>query len=286
MATLDVNGFTQYYQQFGDTSKCPVLMISGLGGVGASWGPQVKRFAEQYNVILPDHRGTGRSTHTREGYTTQQLAQDMAALVEHLDLGPMHVLGASTGGAIAQYMALDHPHTVRSLTLSSTFARFDAYTHREFQVRRQMAEHWSRPELFAGYSLFLFSPRYTSENPERVQAWIDGGSAHPEQPGDRQIGLKRIDMIAAHDTFARLGEIRQPTLVMCGTHNFCTPLPLSEELATKIPRARLVVFEEGGELIELEQDEKYFKVVGGFIHEQTIQNRGSRTEPNYAGINV
>ncbi len=273
MATLDVNGFTQYYEQSGDPSKSPVLMISGLGGVGASWGPQVKRFAEQYNVILPHHRGTGRSSHTREGYTTQQLAQDMAALVEHLDLGPMHVLGASTGGAIAQYMALDHPHTVRSLTLSSTFARFDAYTRREFQVRRKMAEHWSRPEFFAGYSLFLFSPRFTSEHPEIVQAWIDRGSAHPEQPGDREIGLKRIDMIAAHDTFARLGEIRQPTLVVCGTHNFCTPLPLSEELATSIPGARLAVFEEGGELIELEQDEKYFNVVGGFLHEQTTQNR-------------
>ena len=234
MATLDLNGFTQFYEQLGDPSNAPVLMISGLGGVGASWGRQVKRFAEQYNVVLPDHRGTGRSTHTAEGYTTQQLAADMAALVEHLDLGPIHVIGASTGGAIAQYMALDHPHTVRSLTLSSTFARLDAYTHRE----------------------------------------IDRGSAHPEQPGDREIGLKRIDMIAAHDTFARLGEIRQQTLVVCGSHNFCTPLPLSEELATKIPGARLVVFEEGGELIELEQDEEYFKIVSGFVHEQTIQNRG------------
>jgi aminoacrylate hydrolase len=137
-----------------------------------------------------------------------------------------------------------------------------------------MAEHWSRPELFAGYSLFLFSPRYTDEHPERIQAWIDRGSAHPEQPGDREIGLKRIDMIAAHDAFARLGEIRQPTLVVCGTHTFCTPLPLSEELATKIPAARLVIFEEGGELIELEQEEKYFKVVSGFLQEQAINPVG------------
>jgi aminoacrylate hydrolase len=99
MATLNRNGFSQYYEELGDTSKLPVLMISGLGGVGASWGPQVKRFAEQYHVILPDHRGTGKSTHTPDGYTTQQLAQDMAALVEHLNLGPVHVVGASTGGA-------------------------------------------------------------------------------------------------------------------------------------------------------------------------------------------
>ena len=273
MATLDLDGFTQYYEQLGDPSKPPVLMISGLGGTGASWGPQVKRFVEQYHVILPDHRGTGQSTHTTEGCTTQQLARDMAALVEHLHLGPMHVVGASTGGAIAQYMALDHSHTVRSLTLSSTFARFDAYTQREFQVRRKMAEQWSRSEFFAGYSLFLFSPLYTREHPERVQAWIDQGSAHPEQPGDREIGLMRIDMIAAHDTFARLGEIRQPTLIVCGTHNFCTPLSLSEELATGIPGARLVVFEEGGELIELEQNEKYFEIVSGFVNEQTSRHR-------------
>ena len=168
MPTLDLNGFSQYYEELGDPSKPPVLMISGLGGTGASWGPQVKYFAEHYHVILPDHRGTGKSTHTPDGSTTQQLAQDMAALVEHLDLGPMHVLGASTGGAIAQHMALDHPHTVHSLTLSSTFARFDPYTHREFQVRRRMAEQWSRSEFFAGYSLFLFSPRYTRQQRQQV----------------------------------------------------------------------------------------------------------------------
>ena len=118
--------------------------------------------------------------------------------------------------------------------------------------------------------MFLFSPRYTSGHPEKVQAWIDRGAAHPEQPGDREIGLKRIDMIAAHDTSARLGEIRQPTLVVCGTHNFCTPLPLSEELASGIPGAKLVVFEEGGELIEWEQHEKYFEVVSGFLREQAV----------------
>ncbi len=60
-------------------------MISGLGGVGASWGLQVKHFAEHYNVILPDHHGTGKSTHTPQGYTTHQLARDMAALMQHLD---------------------------------------------------------------------------------------------------------------------------------------------------------------------------------------------------------
>jgi aminoacrylate hydrolase len=265
MPTLDTQGISQYYELLGDRTKAPVIMISGLGGVGASWGPQIKRFAERYHVILPDHRGTGRSTHALDGYTTEQLAKDMVSLVEHLNLAPVHVVGSSTGGAIAQHMAVRHPHAVRSLTLSSTFARFDAFTHREFQIRRKMAAEWERPALFAAYSLFLFSPRYTREHPERVQAWIDRTISHPEQAGDREIALKRIDMILAHNAFPRLPEIKHPTLVTCGDQNNCTPLPLSEELARTIPNAELVVFEEGGELIELEQEEKFFQAVSGFI---------------------
>jgi aminoacrylate hydrolase len=75
-------------------------------------------------VILPEQRGTGRTTRAADGYITGQMAADMAALVEHQDRGPVYVVGESTGGAIAQYMALNHPHAVRSLVMSSTFARF------------------------------------------------------------------------------------------------------------------------------------------------------------------
>ena len=268
MPAFETDGYTQYYEELGDPGNPAVLMISGLGGVGASWAGQIQRFAAKFHVILPDHRGTGKSSRTDTGYTTEQLARDMSGLVEGLGLGPVHVVGASTGGAIAQYMALNHPHTVRSLVLSSTFARFDEFTRREFQVRRRMAESWDRPEMFAGYSLFLFSPRYTGTHPEKVQAWIDRAAAHPTQPEDREIGLKRIDMILAHDALSRLGEIRVPTLVVCGSHNFCTPLPLSEELAQGIDGAKLIVFEEGGELIELEQEDKYFETISSFLLKQ------------------
>ena len=72
-------------------------------------------------------------------------------------------------------------------------------------------------------------------------------------------------MIAAHDTLPRLSEISAPTLVLCGEHNFCTPMPLSEELADLIPAATLTVFDDAGELIELEQPDYYFQIVSAFI---------------------
>ncbi len=265
MATLNTQGISLYYELLGDPANPPVLLISGLGGVGKSWGPQVKRFAERYHVVLPDQRGTGRTTHAEEGYTTQQLALDAASLLAHLALGPVHVVGSSTGGAIAQYMALDHPETVRSLTLSSTFARFDAFTRREFEVRRKMAAEWGRHATFSAYALFLFSPRYTREHPAEVTEWIERATANPTQPGDQEIALQRIDMIAAHDAWARLGEIRQPALILCGDRNLCTPLPLSEEIAHALPGAEMMIMEDAGELIELEKEEQFFQLVSSFI---------------------
>ena len=265
MATLNTQGISLYYELEGDSRRPPVLLISGLGGVGKSWGPQVKLFAERYHVIVPDQRGTGQSTHAADGYTIAQMAADMASLLQHLAVGPVHVIGSSTGGAIAQALALDHPHLVRSLTIASSFARFDPFMQREFAVRRKMAEEWDRRELFEAYALFLFSPRFTRTHPDRVAEWIDRAASSPTEPQDRDISLKRIDMIAAHDALSRLGEITRPTLVLCADNNFCTPLPLSEEIAAAVPGAELVVIQDAGELIELETPQRFFGVVSAFI---------------------
>ena len=64
-------------------------------------------------------------------------------------------------------MALDHPKMVQTLTLASTFARFDAFMKREFEVRRKMAAEWDRRSLLSGYTLFLLSPRYTAPVPRK-----------------------------------------------------------------------------------------------------------------------
>jgi len=265
MATLNTQGISLYYEVYGNPAHPPVLLLSGLGGSGKSWSAQIDRFATDYYVVVPDHRGTGQSTHAEGGYTTAQLATDMASLVEYLALGPMHVVGASTGGAIGQYMALDHPQTVRTLTMVASFARFDAFTRREFEVRRKMAAEWESYALFSGYALFLFSPKYAREHPDRVTAWIERTAAQPTGPEDREIALKRIDMIVAHNVLLRLGDVRQPALVVCGDQDFCTPLSLSEEIAHAIPGSELVVVPDCGHLVENERGDKFFEIVSTFI---------------------
>lgn len=265
MTTFTTNNISQYFELHGNPADPPVLLVGGLGGVGAQWASQTPRFSEKYCVILPDQRGTGRSTHAESGYSTQQLAADMAALVEHLALGPVHVVGASTGAAIGQYMALDHPETVRSLTMTGAFARFDTFAHRGSAVRRALVADGDRESRYSGYVCFLFSQRYSRANPAKVQAWIDEILTRAEPPEDRAIALQRIDMIAAHDALARLGEITKPSIILCGSHDFAVGLPLSEEIASAMPGSELVVFQDAGHLIELEKETEFFEVVSAFI---------------------
>lgn len=265
MATFSKDNLSFYYEVYGNPGNPPVMLIAGLGGTGASWKPQINLFAEKYFVIVPDQRGTGQSDRTLDGHSTQQLAADMASLLEHLGLPDVHIVGASTGGAIAQYMALHYPAMVRSLILSSSFARFDPFMKREFEIRRKIAAEWDRHSTLSCFSLFLFSPNFTYKHPEKVAAWIEHAASQPFTSLDREIGLKRIDMIAAHNTYAILNDIHQSTLVLCGDHNFCTPLPLSHEFVDQIPNAELIIFEDAGELIEIEKRDDYFNTVSSFI---------------------
>ena len=262
MPALETQGISLHYDLYGDRGKPPVMLITGLGGAGQSFGAQIKLFAADHFVILPDHRGTGQTSRPADGYTIAQHAADMAALIAHLDTGPAHIVGSSTGGAIGQLMALDHAATVRSVTMASSFAHMDAYMHRQFALRRKLTAETDARTAYDCAALFLFSPRYASENAQSVAAWIDRVVA---QPFEREISVKRIDMIAAHDASRRLGDIGKPVLVICGDQDLCTPLHLSEEIAKAIPGAELKVLAGGGHLIHTEQEQRFFEAVRAFI---------------------
>jgi pimeloyl-ACP methyl ester carboxylesterase len=79
MSSIKVNGIELHFDDIQQVSRsaAPILLITGLGGVGAAWGPLIPEFTPERRVILPDHRGCGRSTHTTDGLTISQLANDM-----------------------------------------------------------------------------------------------------------------------------------------------------------------------------------------------------------------
>ena len=253
-----------YYEVSGAGS--PVLLIAGLAGVGATWGPQTALFARKHTVIVPDHRGTGKSTHTPKGQTIAQHAADFARLIEHLGIGPVHVVGSSTGGAITQVLALEHAKLVRTATIASSWARVDPYFRRQFSARQQMISSAGIRAATEMAALFLFDPRFQMTNEPIVKGWVDAAS---KGASAADIALARMDMILGHDRLDQLGGIRTPTMVIVGEADFCTPPHLSEQMAAAIPGAELVKL-PGGHFFYMEHPalfndrvEAFFATHGG-----------------------
>ncbi len=259
MPQVSVNGVEIHYEDVGDGP--PVLMLSGLGGAARSWGPNIDAFGERFRVIAADHRGTGSSSRPDDGYTIEAHATDMAELLRFVGTGPAHIVGSSTGGAIAQMMALEHPDVVRSITLVSSWARDDEFFRQQFAVRKRVLLELG-PQAYADTSaLFLFSPEFFATDPGAVRAWRERSSS---DPGAVEIMAKRIDMILAFDVWDRLPDVGAPTLVLVGAADGCTPPHYSRQIASRIPEARLEVI-EGGHLIYKERPGEFRSVVMRFL---------------------
>jgi aminoacrylate hydrolase len=260
MPAFSIGDAEIYYEESG---QGPALMlVPGLSGLGSFWAEQVRELSRDFHVIVHDHRGAGRSTHSRIQYSVEQMADDVLRLMDGLGIESAHIAGHSTGGAMAQVIALDHPRRVRSLVLSATWAGPDPYFTRLFESRKQALLDSGIAEYLRGAALFQYPPSWISANDALISerhASLIPASAPVE------VIASRIDAIVRHDRRRRLGEIRVPTLVIVAADDMITPRLYSEEIASRIPGAKLVVVETGGHLAPAIAAPAYNEAVGTFL---------------------
>ncbi|HZP37358.1 MAG TPA: alpha/beta fold hydrolase [Methylomirabilota bacterium] len=252
-----------YYEEQG---RGPALMlVPGLGGQGAFWAPQVRDLARDFRVIVHDHRGAGGSTHSRIRYSVDQMAADTVALMDRLGVERAHYVGHSTGGAIGQTIAQDHPDRLLSLVLSATWPGPDPYFRRCFETRKELLLHRGFESYWRASVVMLRPPRWVSAHDAALEEELARLRASAPPP---EVLASRIDAIVAFDRQERLGEIRCPTLVVVAADDALTPVHYSEELAARIPGARLAILPTGGHFVPSLEVEAYNRVVGGFLRAQ------------------
>ena len=224
MPTVSIGDAELYYEDTGRGE--PLLLVPGLSGRGSFWANQVPEFSRDFRVVVHDHRGTARSTHSRIRYSVEQMADDVLRLMDALGIEAAHLVGHSTGGAIGQVIALEHPRRLRSLVLSATWAGPDPYFQRLFESRKGVLLGQGVEAYVRASALFMAPP-----------AWIS----------------------------ARLGEIRAPALVIVAQDDIITPRFYSEELARRVPGAKLVVLDTGGHGAPGIRAAAYNSAVGAFL---------------------
>lgn len=260
MPKADLGDVEIYYETHG--TGAPVLLVPGLGGVGSYWSPNIPVFSRRYRVIVHDHRGCGRSSRSRIRYSVDQMADDLLRLMDHLEIGQAHLVGHSTGGAIGQTLAATHPGRLKSLVISGSWTRADAYFRRVFEARRTLLTAAGAAAYVRASAVFLYPYWWVNENIGRLEEREKAGiPAFPEP----EIAASRIDAILEFDRAADLGQIETPTLVICAEDDIVTPPHFSRELAAKIPRAELVLLEKGGHCASETCEREYSAAVLAFI---------------------
>jgi aminoacrylate hydrolase len=243
------DGAELYYETHG--SGPPLFLVPGLGGDGRFWGDNVAALAEQFTVVVHDHRGTGRSTLSRIQYSVAQMADDALQLIDALGFDKVHWCGHSTGGAMGQVLAIEHPGRIDRLVLSATWARTDAFFRRLFEARAQVLKELGPAAYQRSSALALNSPFWVRDHDADLAALV----------------LSRIAAIVAHDRRDQLQTVKAPTLAICARDDMVTPLYFTEELVRLIPNARAYVLPDGGHFYPHVHGGEFRRVMSSFLLE-------------------
>lgn len=241
MPRISIGDCQLYYERHG--AGFPVIFVTGLGGYASYWRDQVPVFSKGFEVILYDHRGIGQSDHSRIQYTVELLAEDVIGLMDALGIEKAHIVGHSTGGAVAQVLAIEHPKRLASMVIAASWTKADAYFRRLFYLRKEILSRLGPASYLQANSLFLYPSFYIARNNEKLRQQEAQGLATFSPP---EIVISRIDAILAFDRTAELARIRTPALIVAAQDDIITPAYFSEELARLIPGAEVKFFAQGG----------------------------------------
>src|SRR5438094_10069225 len=124
MSYANVNGINLYYETHGGGR--PLVLLHGGLGSGELFVPALSQLAEHHQVVVPDLQGHGRTADIDRPIDVRLMADDIAALIDHLGLDKPDVVGYALGGGVALHTAAKYPAKVRRLVAASATIRPDA----------------------------------------------------------------------------------------------------------------------------------------------------------------
>ncbi|MGB9224610.1 alpha/beta fold hydrolase [Mycobacterium sp.] len=234
----------------------PVVFIAGRGGAGRTWQPhQVPAFlAAGYRCITFDNRGIG-ATENAQGFTTQTMVADTAALIESLNAAPARIVSVSMGSFIAQELMVVRPDLVSSAVLMATRGRLDRARQFFNDAEAELYDTGTQlPSTYDAKARLLenFS-RKTLNDDSAIADWIAMFSMWPikQTPGLRC----QLDAAPLTNRLPAYRNIAAPVLVIGFSDDIVTPPYLGREVADALPNGRYLQIPDAGHLGFFERPE-------------------------------
>jgi 3-oxoadipate enol-lactonase len=254
MPKVKVGDINIYYEIHGKGE--PLVIISGAGSSTQASSRLIPIFSNEYQLIIFDKRGEGQSDKPDMPYTTEMMADDLAGLLDTINIDSAHINGTSLGGMIAQQIAIRYPGRVRSLILVSTYCGgphsipFSAEVMKVADKERA-GELTTEESIKETIRLFI-TREFIDKNPGFIQRMI---AQMTEQPNNNW-GQRQGEASLAHNAYELLPGIKAPTMVIHGDADMILPVENARILVSRIPHAELVTFKNAGHFLIEAGDEK------------------------------
>lgn len=264
MSVIHTNGIDLYYEERGAGE--PLLLIMGITASGSAWEKHVKYWENDFRCIVVDNRGVGFSDKPKGPYTTAQMGDDYAGLLEALQIQKVRLVGISMGSIIAQQLAIRHPQKVHSMVLMSTWARCDNAARGIFQHMINCKARL-KPEEFSLFIQLLIYSKSSWDNARLVAEMYESRkkAAVESQPQPFHALEGQAAACITHNVVDDLNKIKVPTLVIGGREDSFTPLWMAEETARGIPDAELHLFDKCGHAFHWEKIEDFNPLVRNWL---------------------
>ncbi|HEY9286104.1 MAG TPA: alpha/beta fold hydrolase [Pyrinomonadaceae bacterium] len=261
MAVRSVRGLEMAYDEAG--SGVPVVLLHGFPFNRTLWREQLETLAATHRVVAPDLRGFGETSLSREDAATmEEMARDVAALMDELRIERAILGGLSMGGYVALAFFRLFSRRVRALVLADTRPQADS------EEGRRDREEMARRALDGGMGAIaeammpkLLAPATHMKNPQavaRVREMIL--STKPEAAAAALRG-----MAARQDQTNSLQNILQPTLIVVGSEDQLTPPADSETMRREIRGSRLEVIDGAGHVSNVERPREFNAALTKFL---------------------
>lgn len=255
------DGCRIHYEIVGDTGP-RIALIPGLGGDGRFWNGVVGELKDEHRLVVVDHRGAGRSDRPEGTYAIGRITADVAGILEASG-GAAHIVGHSTGGAVAQELALDHRALGLSYTISSSWARSDARFRTLFAARAEMLEAGLVETYQRLTHVFCHMPSYIEANEGKLEAAV---AAAPQALAPLSVAAARVRMLLRHDRLDDLASIAAPVQVLAAEDDILTPPALTRAVADAVQGAQFITV-PGAHFHPLTDPARFAAIIRRFISE-------------------
>jgi 3-oxoadipate enol-lactonase len=267
MPTVQANGIDINYEVQGQGE--PMVLIPYLAADQACYAFQVAEYAKHFTCFSVDLRGAGLSSKPEGVYTTELLADDIAAFMQAAGVGRAHIFGVSLGASVGTWLTAKHPERVRTLSLHSAWDATDPFLRVIIEVWQIMARALDSVTemVIKGIFPFCFTPELYAARPEYIDSLAEFVRSRPMPPVDAFI--RQSGAVLSHDASAVLGSIQAPTLITYGRHDIVTSTRFAAPLTGGIANTELIVFEDCAHAAIYEDVEGFNQQTLAFLQRHT-----------------